>query len=165
MVDELLSSPNVASQNDQGQQAMLANGSLQDPLFLESSQQSFPYSQYPGLLPPSGAAASPNDSEDEDEVEAAVVKSRPHGRQSSTFRSLTEITSQRSSQRSFFAPRYSSQLANLTKEPVVDMYGTSGKDDESEESDSGSDSEAEGKALASHIPAARRAGVSITKRK
>ncbi|KIM40230.1 hypothetical protein M413DRAFT_446399 [Hebeloma cylindrosporum] len=144
MLDELLSSPNLEPSLTKGQKDGV-NGSSPVPLFVHAeSQQSFPYSQYPDL---SGKvpAASPNDSDDEDEVEAAVVKpfTKPP-----MFR------------------RQSSQFANVTKPPpVIDYYGTSGRDEESEESDSDSDSEAEGKKAASHIPASRRAGVAVSKRK
>lgn len=158
MLDELLSSPTLSPSLTKGQKASV-NGSL--PLFVHAdSQQSFPYSQYPDL---SGKvpAVSPNDSEDEDEVEAAVVKPAT---KSAMFRSLTEIASQ-ASQRSMFESRsQSSQIANVTKAPVINYYGTPAGQEESDESDSDSDSEAEGK-VASHIPASRRAGVAVSKRK
>jgi hypothetical protein len=53
----------------------------------------------------------------------------------------------------------------LTKAPVIDLYGTStGQELESDESGSDTDSEAEGKKVASHIPPSRRAGVAVSKR-
>ena len=154
MLDELSSSPTLAPSLPKGQKAGV-NGS--SPLFVHAdSQQSFPYSQYPDL---SGKvpAASPNDSEDEDEVEATVVKPVT---KSAMFRSLTEIASQPSMFR-----RQSSQIASVTKGPVIDYYGTSAGHEESDESGSDSDSEVGGKKVASHIPASRRAGAAVSKRK
>jgi len=154
MLDELSSSPTLAPSLTKGQKAGV-NGS--SPLFVHAdSQQSFPYSQYLDL---SGKAptASPNDSQDEDEVEATVVK--PVNK-SAMFRSLTEIASQPSVFR-----RQSSQIASVTKGPVIDYYGTSAGHEESDESGSDSDSEAGGEKVASHIPASRRAGVAVSKRK
>ena len=154
MLDELLSSPTSLTK---GQKADV-NGSSPVPLFVHTdSQQSFPYSQYPdlsGKIP----AASPNDSEDEDEVAATVVKPAT---KSAMFRSLTEIASQPL----FKSRRQSSQFANRTEAPVTDYYGPSAGQEESDDSGSVSDSEAEGKKVASHIPASRRAGVAVSKRK
>ncbi|PPQ93817.1 hypothetical protein CVT25_013525 [Psilocybe cyanescens] len=165
MVDELLSSPTVMpltsprDHSGKGQKSMSVNGSQPDPLFiLAESQQSFPYSQYPPDIPPmSKGFASPNDSDDENEVAAAVAQTTS-GPTKKKFRSLTEITSQPTR----FVPRFS-QIKKPVSEPEgEDLYGRNGQ--ESEESDSGSDSDDDNKPM-SHIPAARRAGVSQSKKK
>lgn len=163
IVDELLPSPVIVSTDGQGQKgqtAVAAEQSLPEPLFVPAdSQQSFPYSQYPDLLHHKQATASPNESDDEEEVAAAVGRPRVSGRKNSMFRGLSEIASQPT----LFVSRLSQQFTKAVKEPVENLYGRSGQD--SEESDSGSDSEAEKKATASHIPASRRAGVSVAKKK
>jgi len=161
MLDELLSSPTPASSLTKGQKADV-NGLSPVPLFVHTdSQQSFPYSQYPDLSS-KVRAASPNDSEDEEEVAATVVKpaTKPTTKPA-MFRSLTEIASQPL----FKSRRQSSQFANRTEAPVTDYYGPSAGQEESDDSGSDSDSGAEGKKVASHIPASRRAGVAVSKRK
>jgi hypothetical protein len=123
-----------------------------DPLFLHSeSQQSFPYSQYPN------AQHEPPDTEDEeDEVQAFVVKPRASTKSSSKFRSLTEIASQPT----LFTPTMHLTPNNSAKEEVSNLYGRSNKDDEEEESsDSDTESESDAKARKSHIPMSRRAGI------
>ncbi|KAF8897078.1 hypothetical protein CPB84DRAFT_1781513 [Gymnopilus junonius] len=166
MVDELLPSPQIVTtsgRNQKGQAAVAAAEPLPEPLFVPTdSQQSFPYSQYPDLLPHKQAAVSPNESDDEEEVAAAIGRPAASGRKSSMFRGLSEIASQPT----LFKSRLSQQFPNTPKEPIENLYGPSGQD--SEESDSGSessDSEAEKKAAASHIPASRRAGASFAKKK
>lgn len=148
MLDELISSPDVPTKIGTEQSAK-----VQDPLFLASQMSSFPSSQY--LAPPT---PSTENSDDEEEVTSVVRPGRP--RQSSNYRSLTEITSQPT----MFAPRYSSQMTNnRTREPL-DMFGTSGKDEE-ESQESESESEPESKPQPSHIPATRRAGAVVPRRK
>ena len=129
-----------------------------DPLFLHSeSQQSFPYSQYPNREPP--------DSEDEeDEVQAFVVKPQTSTKSSSKFRSLTEIASQPT----LFTPTMRLSQNNGTKEEVMNLYGRANKAEEEEDesvSDSESDeSDAGARAQTSHIPVTRRAGALLSKR-
>ena len=126
-----------------------------DPLFLHSeSQQSFPYSQYPNAL------RQPPDSEDEeDEVQAFVVKPRASTKSSSKFRSLTEIASQPT----LFAPTVHLTPNNGTKEEVFNLYGRANNGDENEEESSVSETESESdaKAQKSHIPVSRRAGIHL----
>lgn len=149
MLDELISSPDVPTKIGAEQ-----NAKAQDPLFLASQMSSFPSSQYLARAPP-----SPENSDDDEEVASAVRLGRPM--QSSNYRSLTEITSQPT----IFAPRYSSQMANnRTREPL-DMFGTSGHDDEEESQESESESEPENKSQPSHIPATRRAGAAVPRQK
>ncbi|KJA28973.1 hypothetical protein HYPSUDRAFT_82534 [Hypholoma sublateritium FD-334 SS-4] len=148
MLDELISSPDVPTKIGASQPAK-----AQDPLFL-ASQSSFPSSQYPPRTLP-----SPENSDDEEEVVSVVRSGRP--RQSSNYRSLTEITSQPT----IFAPRYSSQMANnRTREPL-DMFGTTSGNDEEESQESESETEPESKPQPSHIPATRRAGAAVPRRK
>ena len=128
-----------------------------DPLFLHSeSQQSFPYSQYPNAL------RQPPDSEDEeDEVQAFVVKPRTSTKSSSKFRSLTEIASQPT----LFTPTVHLTPNNGTKEEMINLYGRVNKGDEKEESSSDSDTNSESDSDAqvrkSHIPMSRRAGIHL----
>ena len=164
MVDELLPSPEIDStgRGPKGQKTVPVEEPLPEPLFVPAdSQQSFPYSQYPDLLHRKEATASPNESDDEEEVAAAIQTQKPVAsrRQSSMFRGLSEIASQPT----LFAARLSQQFNKVVKEPVENLYGRSGQD--SSESSSDSDSDAEKKAATSHIPASRRAGASIAKKK
>jgi hypothetical protein len=125
-----------------------------DPLFLHTeSQQSFPYSQYPN------AQREPPDTEDEeDEVQASVVKPRASTKSSSKFRSLTEIASQPT----LFTPTMHLTPNNSAKEEVINLYGRSNKGDEEEESsDSDTESESDAKTRKSHIPISRRAGMHL----
>uniref|UniRef100_A0A8H7Y430 Uncharacterized protein n=1 Tax=Psilocybe cubensis TaxID=181762 RepID=A0A8H7Y430_PSICU len=165
-VDELLSSPTIEPRTTRdpggkGENSMSVNGSQQDPLFIPAeSQQSFPYSQYPLDVPhTSQAIASPNDSDDENEVALAVVKTSS-APQKQAYRSLTDIASQSK----LFAPRPSQILKQITEPQDEDLFGRNGQ--ESEESDSGSDSDDDNKKrISSHIPATRRAGVAVPKKK
>ncbi|KAF8161228.1 hypothetical protein B0H34DRAFT_796048 [Crassisporium funariophilum] len=164
MLDELQSSPvshpltsPPFTQRFQSQKAVIpdVNGSSQDPLFLFSeTQQSFPYSQYPNIVPSGADVFSPNESDDEEEVEAAIVDAPLVPRRpANTFRSLTEIASQPT----LFTPTLRPAVFNAN-DKVTNLYGRTGKDGDSEESDTDSDSEAEEKAQASHIPKSRQAG-------
>jgi hypothetical protein len=126
-----------------------------DPLFLHSeSQQSFPYSQYPNAL-----RQSPDSEDEEDEVQAFVVKPRASTKSSSKFRSLTEIASQPT----LFTPTIHPTPNNSSKEEVTNLYGRANKGGEEEEdsSDSDTESESDAKARKSHIPMSRRAGVHL----
>jgi hypothetical protein len=127
------------------------------PLFLHSeTQQSFPYSQYPNVL------REPPDSEDEeDEVQAFVVKPKTSTKNSSKFRSLTEIARQPT----LFTPTMHLTQNNSTKEEVMNLYGRAKKaEEEEEESDSDTESESDAKAQTSHIPMSRRAGTLPSRR-
>lgn len=151
MIDELRSSPDAPHFPPSAPKSAssVVNGVHEepDPLFLQSeSQQSFPYSQYPSFL-----QEPPGSEDEEDEVEASVVKSRAS---SSKFRSLTEIASQPT----LFTPTLRLTQNINTKEEVMNMYGRASKVSEGEESeDSESESEADAK-VSSHIPMSRRAG-------
>ena len=127
-----------------------------DPLFLHSeSQQSFPYSQYPDAR-----REVPDSEEEEDEVQAFVVKPRASTKKSSSkFRSLTEIASQPT----LFTPTMHPTPNNSNKDEVINLFGRVNKGDEEEESSSDSDTESESdaKARKSHIPMSRRAGVNL----
>ena len=131
-----------------------------DPLFLHSeTQQSFPYSQYPNVLrePPDS-----EDEEDEDEVQAFVVKPQTLTKGSSKFRSLTEIASRPT----LFTPTMHLTQNNGTKEEVMNLYGRTKKAEEEEEesSDSDTESESDPKPQTSHIPMSRRAGTLPSRR-
>lgn len=158
MVDELISSPAEALMKA-GSSKQAMDDDSQDPLFIYSeTQQSFPYSQYP--IPPERGVSPASDSDDEDEVVAAVRPStRP--RQSVNYRTLTEITSQPT----IFAPRYSSQMANNSQREPLDLFGTNGKDDDEESQESETESEPDNQPKTSHIPATRRAGAAVPRRK
>ena len=161
MVDELLPSPEIPSPKSTRSAHSRVNGSSQGPLFFPAeSQQSFPYSQYPDIRPGTQARISPNDSDDEDEVEAAVVKPSAVPKHPALFRSLKEIASQPPN---FLKPRLS-QYAQKSEEPA-DMYGRSGRQQSDDDDDSAteSDSETENKSV-SHIPTGRLAGVKQTKK-
>lgn len=153
MMDELHSSLDMPDLSPLAQRPTV-NGVPKelDPLFLPSdSQQSFPYSQYPNL------PQEPLGSQDEeDEVEASVVKSKTATKISSKFRSLTEIARQPA----LFTPRIRLAQPISTREAVMNLYGRvkKGRGEESD-SDSESDSDAaEANAQTSHIPISRRAG-------
>ena len=155
MVDELRYSPDT-----QTPVSPAVNGVSNelDPLFLHSeTQQSFPYSQYPNVL-----QESPNseDEEDEDEVQAFVVKPQTSTKKSSSkFRSLTEIASQPT----LFTPTMHLSQNNGTKEEVMNLYGRGNKgQEESSDSDTESESDA-GAKTQSHIPKSRRAGTLISR--
>lgn len=158
MVDELHSSPDAPNFPPSAQKPappVVVNGTSEgpDPLFLHSeSQQSFPYSQF---------TFPPGSEDEEDEVEASVVKVQTTTRSSSKFRSLTEIASQPT----LFTPILRLAQTISAKEEVMNLYGRASKvpEDESEESDTESESEAEVKTQTSHIPMSRRAGVSVLK--
>ena len=161
MVDELTSSPNarVDPITPKGK-------NTETPLFLHSeSQQSFPWSQYPNIqskgLDPRHRP-SPNDSEDEDEVEKTVVK--PTVPAGARYRPLTQIKSSQT----FAAPRFQAAFTpSNTKTTDLDFFGSRNRagEEDSDDSDTDSDSDAEKPPPASHIPAERMAGVSSLKRK
>lgn len=170
MVDELRSSPQaqesqkglLTSPKTNSSHAHSNRGSSpsHEPLFIHtSSQAAFPYSQWQSIPPdleypssPKGNGASPNDSDDEDEVAAAVKTSRitrPIG----TYRKLTDIASQPTL---FSTPPPVLKPASFARPgDTRDMYGSSARDDEDDESDSDTDSDEE---AVSHIPKSRRAG-------
>ena len=148
MVDELRYSPDT-----QRPESPAANGVSKesDPLFLHSeTQQSFPYSQYPDVL-----QECPDSEDEEDEVQAFVVKPQKSTKKSSSkFRSLTEIASQPT----LFTPTMHLPQNNGTKKEVMNLYGRANKGEE-ESSDSDTESESDGGAKKqSHIPKSRRAG-------
>lgn len=154
MVDELRYSSDTQILESPAVVNRVSNGL--NTLFLHSeSQQSFPYSQYPNVL------REPPDSEDEeDEVQAFVVKPQTLTKNSSKFRSLTEIATQPT----LFTPTIHLTQNNSTKEEVANLFGRANKADEEEED---SDTESESDALAnatSHIPMSRRAGTLLSKR-
>lgn len=156
MVDELQSSPDMPHfplSAGKSLSPAVVNGVSKglDPLFLPSdSQQSFPYSQHPGFGP-----ETPGSEDEEDEVEASVVKPRAATKVSSKFRSLTEIASQPTQ----FTPTLRLTQTTSAKGEVMNLYGRAMEGSEEENSDSESESEAEEKAQRSHIPMSRRAGV------
>jgi hypothetical protein len=145
-VDELRSES--AGQSKQSQDA----GAEGERLFLPSeTQQSFPYSQYPEIFASQRedeARVPSHESEDENEVLASVVKVKPPG----TYRGLSQIAG------SFTAPKFQPVDVGRAKEPES-LYGKSRRGVVSE-TDSSSESDADGTLVASHIPAARRAGLS-----
>jgi hypothetical protein len=154
MVDELRYSPDTPAFPTPAQRPAVVNGVSKepDPLFLHSeSQQSFPYSQYPNL-----PQEPPGSEDEEDEVQASVVKPQTTTKSSSKFRSLTEIASQPSLFTTMRLPQ-----TNSTKEEVMNLYGRANKAEEEESSDSDTESESDAgaKAQTSHIPWSRRAGI------
>ena len=167
MVDELHSSPVMPEFPRSAREPVstaVANGVSRGPdpldsLFLRSeSQQSFPYSQYPNLV-----QEPPGSEDEEDEVEATVVKPQTANRNSSRFRSLTEIASQPT----LFTPTLRLAQTINAKEDLTNLYGRTRKasEEESEDSDTESDSSETGtKAQPSHIPMSRRAGTFNSKR-
>lgn len=156
MVDELHSSPDMPRSAREPASTAVVNGVSRgpdplDPLFLQSS----PYSQYPNPV-----QELPGSEDEEDEVEATVVK--PH-RNSLRFRSLTEIASQPT----LFTPTLHFAQTINAKEDLTNLYGRARKasEEESEDSDTESDSsETRTKAQPSHIPMSRRAGTFNWKR-
>ncbi|KAJ2914383.1 hypothetical protein MD484_g6023, partial [Candolleomyces efflorescens] len=131
-----------------------------DPLFIPGeTQNSFPYSQW--QQPP---ATSPNDSEDEDEVENTIITARPptaSQKPNFGYTGLSDIASQRRSFRTSLiaAP---SRPTDKKKDMVEELYGQAGEepsDDSDSGSDADSDSDAEKPVKTSHIPKSRRAGV------
>ncbi|KAF9049867.1 hypothetical protein BJ165DRAFT_957972 [Panaeolus papilionaceus] len=143
MTDELLPSSNPFT------------GSSQNPLFLHSeTQQSLPYSQHPDVT--TKEAGSPNESDEENEVEA-VIQSAPIS--APRYRGLTELRGVKNFSKPTLRP------ARFEQKPVHDLYGRSGKDSDSSDGSDSSDSEAEGNGIESHIPESRRAGGQTTRRK
>jgi hypothetical protein len=155
MIDELRSSsPGSHSQVNTGNSnsnPTLTNGN--DPLFiLTESQPPFPYSQWSS---PKDYRAS-NDSEDEQEVHAAIQQLQPKTVQPPKYRRLTDIASQHG----FFStstPKL--RPARSSSNKLADMYGRSGADEIESDSDTESDSDSEAQ-VDSHIPKSRIAGVS-----
>ena len=151
MMDELRCSPDTPAFPAPAQRVVNGVSKEPDPLFLHSeSQQSFPYSQYPNL-----PQEPPGSEDEEDEVQASVVKPQMTTRSSSKFRSLTEIASQPSLFTTMRLPKI-----NSTKEEVMNLYGRANKGEEEKSSDSDTESESDvgAKAQTSHIPWSRRAG-------
>ncbi|KAK7472740.1 hypothetical protein VKT23_000850 [Stygiomarasmius scandens] len=138
-LDELRSSSQL--RDDNGDQSVDDDG---HPLFIASeSQMQFPYSQWQNEE--AGAA----DSDDEEEVEAAITV--PSRRTSVTsYRRLTDIASQHT----LFSPALSQPLEpDRSQKSSTDMYGTAA-DLYGVDSDTESDTDGE----SSHIPKSRRAG-------
>jgi len=138
-LDELRSSSQL--RDDNGDQPVDDDA---HPLFIASeSQMQFPYSQWQNEE--AGAA----DSDDEEEVEAAITA--PSRRTSVTsYRRLTDIASQHT----LFSAALSQPLEpDRSQKSSTDMYGTAA-DLYGVDSDTESDSDGE----SSHIPKSRRAG-------
>jgi hypothetical protein len=162
MIDELdSSSPGSFSQIENAGRNMSANRhpSPQEPLFiLTESQAPFPYSQWTGTIRDEDSQLVSNDSDDEDEV-LASVQSQSQVKNTSKYRTLTDIASQRS----MFATPTNLQPApsQLTKHKLADLYGRLGAEESESDSNTDSDSNSgiEGVQEQSHIPKARRAGV------
>ena len=154
MVDELRYSPDMPDFPTPAQRPIsstVVNGvsKAPDALFLHSeSQQSFPYSQYPKF-----SQEPPGSEDEEDEVQASVIKPQMTTKSSSKFRSLTEIASQPA----LFTTMNLTKINN-TKEEAMNLYGRTSKDEEESEDSDTSESDAGVKAQTSHIPLSRRAG-------
>lgn len=162
MTDELLPSSNpftgssaAHNDNEDGVDVDVDVGSSQNPLFLHSeTQQSLPYSQHPDVT--TKEAGSPNESDEENEVEA-VIQSAPIS--APRYRGLTELRGVKNFSKPTLRP------ARFEQKPAHDLYGRSGKDSDSSDGSDSSDSEAEGNGIESHIPESRRAGGQTTRRK
>lgn len=155
-IDELVpSTPHISTQS---------NVTSQPPLFHPSdSQIPFPYSQYQnGDIEPLQSTKSPEDSQDEDEVEAAVngqIAHSPVDESDSTksvgnYRRLSQIASQ-----PIFTstPLLRTALSAKT-DKLADWYGKNRDASSDSGTESDSDSE-EAKTQSSHIPKLRRAGM------
>lgn len=137
------------------------------PLFFPSeSQVGFPFSQWEEIsvndqANKNGTRPSPDDTDDEDEVQAAVMKLPPSQKLSQQYRRLTDIASQQS----LFHKSPSLRAATFPTEKtkVTDLYGHTGGNERSDESDTDSDSASDVEET-SHIPRARRAGITRTKK-
>ena len=158
MVDELRYSPNTSDLPTPTASPAVVNGVSKkpDPLFLHSeSQQSFPYSQYP---------EPPGSEDEEDEVQASVVKPQTTTKSPSRFRSLSEIASQPSLFTSTMRLTQTNSTTNF-KEEVMNLYGRASKGEEESEESEDSDTESDdagAKAQSSHIPLSRRAGTLLS---
>ncbi|RXW21924.1 hypothetical protein EST38_g3935 [Candolleomyces aberdarensis] len=139
-----------------GEETMNMEDELQsDPLFIPGeTQNAFPFSQW--QQPP---AVSPNDSDDEDEVEnaIAITPRPPTASQKYGYTGLSQFASQRRSYRTSLpaAPRPTDK-----KDTMAELYGQTGQEASDESgSESDSDSDAEEPEQKSHIPKSRRAGL------
>ncbi|KAJ7703054.1 hypothetical protein B0H17DRAFT_1041415 [Mycena rosella] len=154
MRDELRSSsPEPTNDGDQEEDG-------EGPLFLPAeSQVPFPYSQWTNSIPDGYCPGSPKNSGDEDEEEE-VAASMKSSQRPSTYRRLTDITSQPSS-RLFSTPTLPGAAfppatfprTNL-KDKRDELYGAAPKED-----DDSSDSDSSSGDTPSHIPKSRRAGM------